>query len=300
MATFSGFLFFIFGTAIGSFINVLVLRYKPERSLFDLKILGGRSRCPKCRKTLLWTELIPVFSFFFLRGKCRGCRDRISFQYPFVEFLSGAIFLCVPLFLNYFYAQSNSLFFLFELPIWYYFLVFFWISIFLSFIVISAIDLKHSIIPNGLNFFVGIIGAFIAWLTYQNSQFLPTFSTSFMRHYSLVFSPFEDIFLSHMLGALIAGAFFLFLVFVTKGRGMGMGDVKFMFAAGILFGWPDIGIGILLGFLLGGIWSTFLFFFKKKGMKDKIPFGPFLVLGLTLAFFLGFQIVNGYFMLFRI
>lgn len=76
---------------------------------------------------------------------------------------------------------------------------------------------------------------------------------------------------------------------------MGMGDVKLMAAAGFLFGWPDIILGIFFGFLVGGIASTFLYIRKKKGMKDMIPFGPFLVLGLCVLFFFGFQVIDFYF-----
>lgn len=300
MTIFSGIFFFVFGTVIGSFLNVLIFRYDPNRSLVNIKTISGRSHCPKCRKVLSVFELIPVVSFLFLRGKCRACRERISFQYPLIEALSGAVFVFVPLFLNAFYAQSNSLFFSFNLAPWYYFLVFFWVLVFLSFIVLAAIDLRFFIIPDEINVFIAILGAFIAWLTAQNAIFLPPYSLSFVRHYALVFSPTQDIFLSHALGAGVATIFFLGLVLITRGKGMGMGDVKFMAAAGILFGWPDIGLGILFAFILGGIWSAGLFFRRKKGMKDKIPFGPFLVLGLSLVFFFGFSAVTNYFGLFNI
>lgn len=300
MTTLSGIIFFVFGTVIGSFLNVLIFRYNPEKSLINIHTLSGRSRCQKCRKVLSAFELIPVVSFLFLRGKCRVCRERISFQYPLVETLSGFIFVFVPLFLNAFYHQSNLLFFSFELSPWYYFLVFFWILIFLTFLVVAAIDIRFFIIPDELNVFIAVIGAFIAWLTAQNASLLPPYSLSFVKHYSLVFSPTQDIFLSHALGAGIAFIFFLLLVFVTRGKGMGMGDVKFMAAAGVLFGWPDVGLGILFAFIFGGIWSAALFFRRKKGMKDKIPFGPFLVLGLIFTFFFGFAVVTQYFALFSI
>lgn len=298
MAALSGLFLFIFGTAIGSFLNVVILRYNPERPLFDLKMLSGRSRCPKCRKVLSWAELIPLGSFLFLRGKCSACRERISIQYPLVEFLSGFIFLGIPLFLNNLYGQSNELFFSFTLDPWYYFLMAFWVFAFLCFILLVAIDLKHYIIPDELNVAVVASGVFIAWLLHQNQVFLAPFSTSFIKHYALVFSPTQNILILHALGAFAIGLFFFALVLVTRGRGMGMGDVKFMFAAGLLFGWPDAVLGSFLAFIIGGFFGGALYLLGRKGMKDKIPFGPFLVLGLTTAFFFGYQILKAYFGLF--
>ena len=76
------------GLIIGSFLNVVILRLNTGRS-----IAKGRSACPRCSNTLSWYELIPVFSFLGLRGKCRSCKAPISFQYPLVELLSAIIFV---------------------------------------------------------------------------------------------------------------------------------------------------------------------------------------------------------------
>src|SRR3989344_3994814 len=81
---------FVFGTVVGSFLNVVGLRW-------NAKDFGGRSKCPKCGKTLKWYELIPVFSFLFLRGKCYKCSGKISWLYPIVEIWTGLIFATVPL-----------------------------------------------------------------------------------------------------------------------------------------------------------------------------------------------------------
>ena len=92
----------------GSFLNVVASRYREDKFLFSKKNLGGRSRCPQCRKQLNWYELIPLISFFIQMGKCRGCRQSISWQYPLVELLSGLIFL-IPISANFLYAKSLSL-----------------------------------------------------------------------------------------------------------------------------------------------------------------------------------------------
>jgi len=177
MAAFSGFLLFIFGTAIGSFLNVLILRYKPERPLFDWRALSGRSHCPACGRTLSPAELIPFFSFLFLRGKCGSCRARISLQYPLVELLTGLAFLGVPLFLNNFYGVSQELFFSFALAPWHYFLAGLWVFAFVCFIAITAIDLKHCIIPDELVVMVGVAGALAAWTLSANVAASPAMIT---------------------------------------------------------------------------------------------------------------------------
>src|SRR3989344_7143194 len=92
--------FGIFGLAIGSFINVIAIRYRGEGRLFDLSRLDGRSHCPKCNAQLKWYELIPVISFIIQGGRCRSCGKAISWQYPIVELITAGAFL-LPLF--YFY-----------------------------------------------------------------------------------------------------------------------------------------------------------------------------------------------------
>ena len=81
---------FVFGTIIGSFLNVVALRW-------DKKDFGGRSRCPYCKKTLRWYELIPLASFLIQMGRCRNCQTKISYQYPLVEIFTGLIFVTLPL-----------------------------------------------------------------------------------------------------------------------------------------------------------------------------------------------------------
>lgn len=77
----------VLGALVGSFLNVVILRTKSRKSF-----IGGRSRCPKCKRVLPWTELIPIMSYIFLRGRCRKCRKPISTQYPLVEGLTMVVF----------------------------------------------------------------------------------------------------------------------------------------------------------------------------------------------------------------
>src|SRR3990167_9306340 len=83
-------IFFIFGTIIGSFLNVVIFRMNTQKYFFGS--FGGRSACMSCQNKLKWYELIPLFSFFTLKGRCRTCRTKISVQYPLVEFISGLVF----------------------------------------------------------------------------------------------------------------------------------------------------------------------------------------------------------------
>lgn len=108
---------FVLGLIVGSFLNVVGLRLNSGISL------GGRSSCHSCGKTLKWYELIPIFSFIFLRGRCKDCHARISPQYPLIELWTGLIFMTVP------YIA---------------------ISVFCIYVAITIYDVRHKIIPDSL------------------------------------------------------------------------------------------------------------------------------------------------------
>lgn len=301
MTTVFFFLLFFFGSAVGSFLNVALWRYKPEFSFFKIASLRGRSHCPYCHCVLRWFELVPFFSFFIQGGKCRRCGHSLSWQYPLMELAGGLIFAGVPLFLNYFFHQSNWLFFAGQAPLWYYALIFLWILIFICWLLLTVIDLRHFIIPNGLNLFLGILGGAVTVLTYFFHDYFWPFRESFLRQYNLIFSPFEEnIIAGHLLGALIGFLFFACVYFLTRGRAMGLGDVKLALALGLVLGWPDIGLAVMLAFILGGLAGTFLLCCRKTTMKGRLPFGPFLVAGSLLTVFFGEQIISLYFSLFGI
>lgn len=293
------FLFFL-GIAIGSFLNVVIFRYDPLGKLFNFTRLSGRSSCRDCGKKLTALELIPLVSFFALRGKCSGCKKHISWQYPLIEFLSGMIFVVIPLFLNKFYGVSNAIFFSLNSPFWYYLLVLAWILVFLIFLVMTVIDLKHYLIPDELNAALAIFGVIVLAILSAYGEHLAPFRESFLGHYALVFSPFSGVLISHLFGAVFGGLFFGFLFLISKGNGMGFGDVKLALAGGLLFGWPDIGLATMLAFIIGGALGAVLILSKRKTMKDKVPFAPFFVLGLVLTFFLGLPLINSYFALFNL
>lgn len=292
-------LLFLFGTAIGSFMNVLTLRYRPEEGrLFDLRNLGGRSHCPACGRMLGASELVPLASFAFLGGRCKTCRAKISWQYPVVELLAGAIAAGVPLFLAAFYHVGLADLAAFALPRWYYALFLAWIGVLLAWLALAVIDLRHYLIPDELNLVLLVLGGIVTGIVAVHASSLFPFTASFMGSYAMVFSPFQSVVANHVLGFAAAGAFFLALFLVSAGRGMGLGDVKLAAVAGLVLGWPDIALAIVLSFFLGGAWGAALFLSRRKTMKDRLPFGPFLVLGFLLAIFFGHALVGGYFSLF--
>ncbi len=289
---------FVGGLLVGSFLNVVILRYDPEGSLFSFGRLGGRSRCRKCGQELGFLELVPVFSFLFLKGKCRNCKDSISIQYPIVELLSGIIFVAIPLFLNKFYGVFNVAFFEGASEMWYYFLVLSWIAAFLTWLVMGVIDLREYIIPDEVVIGIGFLGIVVGMLTGLNAEAIPAFRGSFLTHFSLLFPAITNIFLNRLVAVALAGVIFYSMYALSRGRAMGFGDVKLALVSGLLFGWPDILLVVILSFVLGGMFGLISIIRRKKTMKDMLPFAPFFVGGCALVFFFGQSIVELYFKIF--
>jgi len=239
---------FVFGLTIGSFLNVLALRYQENRPLFGLFSIGGRSRCPHCAAQLRWFELIPLVSFLIQRGRCLHCQKKISLQYPVVEFASG---LVLPLIL-FALSQNQPVVSLGD----YLYLIALALASF-ALILMSAIDFRLMIIPDEIIIFLAGLGFFIGLL--------------------------EDFWLNKLLAA--GGAFLFFggIYWLTGGRGMGFGDVKLAAALGFLAGAPRIFFLSASSFIIGAIAGVLLMIFRKRGMKDQIPFGPFLAAGFFMV-----------------
>ncbi len=249
------FIFFCLGLIIGSFLNVVILRFNTERSL------GGRSACMSCQNSLCWYELIPVFSFVALQGRCKTCKTKISIQYPLVEFVSGIIFgLLFLKFSNLFMAGTLDFAFIYA-----YYAVSFSLLL-----VISVYDIKHKIIPDTLALVFGLL-AF-------GGMFFVT-DTGLYLH----LPP-----LSQFIAGFAVSVPFALLWLVSGGTWMGLGDAKLSVGFGFLFGLSILISGVMMAFWIGAVVGIFLVFLKKiAGFKSEIPFAPFLVLGLFIAFFCG-------------
>lgn len=249
---------FAFGLIIGSFLNVVILRLNTGRS-----IAKGRSKCGSCSRTLSWYELVPVFSFLGLRGKCRTCKTQISFQYPFVELITALTFvlLYTKIMLTGGFTLLSWLSFLFS-------------AIVASLlIVITIYDLRHKIIPDRI-VYLFIVLAFVSLI----------FKVVTISSFSFIDGLFSGILLS---------APFFFLWFFSKGRLMGFGDVKLALGIGWLISIMGALTVFLLSFWIGAIVGLFLIALTRGyGMKSEIPFAPFLIVSLAIVSLWGVTITT--------
>lgn len=230
-------LLFIYGTVIGSFLNVVILRSIAGRGL------GGRSCCPNCRQQLRWWELVPIVSFMLVQGRCRTCHQSLSIQYPLVELAMGVlvVLLGFPL------PETAALWLILILKI----------SIAALLIVLFVIDLKTMLLPD---FFVVLLGVSVA-------------ARLVVEFYYLL----STIYFIHSLYGITVGSGCLgFLWLITRGRGIGLGDVKLMVPIGALFGGVDTAVLLFVSFFIGGLVAGYLLLAKRADMKTAIPFGPFL------------------------
>lgn len=257
-------LIFIFGLAIGSFLNAAIYRLEIGES-----VAKGRSKCPKCGRILSWYELLPLVSFVIQKGKCRKCKEKISWQYPIVEFLTATLFSLTFLSSNFpkgpTFTEGQTFGNFSEVVALGYLL-----AVFSFLVLIFVFDFKHYIIPNVAIYSVIAISFF----------------------YNLIFNS-SDIFLN-ILAALIASGFFLFLYLISSGKWIGMGDVKYGVFMGLFLGWPDILAGLFVSYIIGAVVGIIMMALKKKGLKSEIPFGPFLIIGTIVAFFWGSEIIKWY------
>ncbi|MCL5795052.1 MAG: prepilin peptidase [Patescibacteria group bacterium] len=254
------FIIFIFGLIIGSFLNVVIYRLKEMET-----IVNTRSHCPKCKRELAWYDLIPFLSFIILKTKCRYCGKPISWQYPLVEIGTALLFTCI------YWHFGNT------------FLTYFLILISCFLIVIFVYDLLHYIIPNEM-----IWPAIILTLLYLCiSPFIKLYPSTPLHLYTLSLTP-------ALIGSAIGAGFIGLLVLITKGKGMGVGDIKLGFLLGLLNPYPYTILSLFVAFGLGALVGIFLIIFSKKSFKTAIPFGPFLIVGIFVTLFWGQKIVEWY------
>lgn len=240
---------FIFGTIIGSFLNVVGLRLGSGRAL------SGRSGCPRCGKKLNWYELVPILSFIVLRGRCKGCKSRISIQYPAIEILTGLMFLSI-------YNFQLSIFNEYSLDFFVSCLLY--LVTFSTYIAILIYDLRHKIIPDRL-----VYPAIILSLGFGIYKFV----------LSLGFGVWD------FLAGPIIFLFFAGIWVFSHGKAMGFGDAKLGLSIGLLLGAVNGTSAIILAFWIGAISSIIYMIFgsKKLTMKSEIPFAPFMIIGAWFA-----------------
>ncbi len=241
---------FALGTAIGSFLNVVILRYlKKAKPAYRSGRPTGRSQCPHCHKQLVWWELIPIFSFIFLQGQCRHCHKTISVQYPLIELAMGMasliIFTPLPLFPGAF-LQATLLLIIIALLI-----------------ILAVIDLYSMFLPDV--FILGLSLAVVAWLATR----------------------YAELNLLSALSGAISGPGLLLLILLinwllTRQWGIGLGDVKLMLPLGALLGLKGTLLLLWLAFILGGLVGFWLLARGQAKLKTPVPFGPLLIIAAVL------------------
>ncbi len=246
---------FLFGIIIGSFLNVVSLRFNTGVGL------GGRSKCMSCGTTLTWKELFPLFSFLFQKGACKKCKSKISWQYPLVEFMSGVIFvLIVFVFPPYTEVEAVTT-------------VLYLVATCLL-LVMTVYDIKHKILPDRFVFAFDAIALAALFVGGASWWHLPDF-------WALIAGP------------LLAAPFALIWV-VSRGRWMGLGDAKLALGIGWILGISGGINAVVLAFWMAAAFSLAWLYATYKRFKrgTEIPFGPYLILGMYLVLLFKIQVLD--------
>jgi leader peptidase (prepilin peptidase)/N-methyltransferase len=246
--------FALLGLAVGSFLNLCIDRLPGGKS-----IVRPGSHCDNCNQSLKAVDLVPVFSYIWLKGRCRYCGARIPLRSPIVEFATAAIFA----FLAWHYGLSLELAF-----------AVIYASIF---IVIFAIDLEQELILNIVVFPAMILAFAFSFFWGGFEELWPQIGPGFV--------------LSALLGGVVGFVLMLLPYLLTRGRGMGYGDVKLAALIGLMSGFPLVLVALLVGIIAGGLVAVFLLLSRMvKSRKAAIPYGPFLAVGAMVALIWGDKI----------
>jgi leader peptidase (prepilin peptidase)/N-methyltransferase len=251
------------GFVLGSFFNVLIYRLPRSES-----IVRPGSHCPQCGRPIRPWENVPVVSYLVLRGKCAGCGARIPVFYPVVELCTAVaalllfIFLVTPA-LSSPPTAGKIVFLILE------------VAVLLLVIPIAVIDLFHFIIPDSLTLPMLICAAAVS--------FLPGGITPLQCGLGILAGG-GSLFAVGLIGEFV----------LKKGEAMGGGDVKLMALVGAAFGWKTAFLTIMFGAITGSVGGLAMLALKKFSKDHKIPFGPFLALGLWIAVICGDRLISLY------
>jgi leader peptidase (prepilin peptidase)/N-methyltransferase len=249
------------GLVIGSFLNVCIYRTPRGES-----VVYPPSHCGSCGERVKSRDLIPVFSYLILGGKCRNCHNKISVQYPIVELLTGALFTLM-------YFQYGMKFDLLYMG---------FMMVFVSILVaVTFIDIGHKIIPDIIvlpGIVIGLMANVLGDIFHGSNFFIPWYE-------SLI--------------GIFAGGLPLFLVgvvgsWIAKRDAMGGGDVKLMAMVGAFIGWKAVLIALFFGVIIGAVIGVVAKARAGTEGVTEIPFGPALSIGALIAALYGMQILNWY------
>lgn len=239
----------LYGIIIGSFLNVCIYRIPKNESVVKVN-----SHCMSCGNRIKWYDLVPLASFLILRGKCRYCKTKLSWQYPIVEFSTGVLYALIAVFVGFDSVDSIIKTVLYCLCS-------------SALLALSVIDWRSFEIPIAFNIFIGILGI-IRLLTD-------------LEHWYV-----------YIIGLFSVSGFLYILYIITNGRGIGGGDVKLMAAAGLLVGWKYILLSLVLGCVLGSV--IHLALMKIQNKERVLAFGPYLSAGIFISMIMGDQIISWY------
>ncbi|OGI27608.1 MAG: hypothetical protein A2359_04770 [Candidatus Moranbacteria bacterium RIFOXYB1_FULL_43_19] len=260
-------IFFIVGLIVGSFLGAVNYRLKTAED-----IVFKRSHCPHCKKKIRWYDNVPLLSFVVLWGKCRACEKNISWKYPAVELLTGLLYAAVAWkFLGGWGVSPEKMLTgpdVAEMSFW-LFTVSYLVLIFFH-------DLSFMLIPDA-----AVYPAIIITLLFQYWKYLQG---------PLGIATLKNPFVGAFFAALVASCFFFLLIWMSRGKWIGGGDVKLGFLAGTIVGWPKILFVLFFAYMIGAVASLILIGLKKKTWKSQIPFGPFLVTGILIVMFFSEQL----------
>jgi prepilin signal peptidase PulO-like enzyme (type II secretory pathway) len=251
------FTIFFIGASVGSFLNVVVLRNKKNEKIIGRK---NRSYCPSCHGDIRFFDLIPIFSFIFLKGRCRHCRYKIPISYFLIEIITGTIFLFIFLY-NYYITKLDEN--LIIITLFHYTIASFAIIIFLY-------DLWYGEILDKFSITLLIIVLLFEFIFFR-----------------------ADIF-EFLIASFIGFVFFGIQFFISKGKWIGGGDLRLGAIMGAILGY-NIFIALFLSYFIASIYALpaiYKKYIKKEKIKSEIPFGPFLILGTFITIYLGDKILE--------
>ncbi|MBM3154795.1 MAG: prepilin peptidase [Chloroflexi bacterium] len=251
-------LFFLSGSAVGSFLNVVADRLPQGKS-----IVSPPSHCPGCSRELSAWELVPIFSYLWLKGRCRTCNMAIPLRLFLVELGTGVLFAVL------FWRYGLG---------WELALAVLYCCLFLSLLVI---DIEHGILPNAI-VYGGMVVAFVLAVVVR--------VVPWMTEIRIESAIVPDLSSAAVGGAVGFGLLLLpALIYplLTGKEGMGWGDVKLAGLIGLVVGFPLVLLAMFLAIISGGLVAAILLLLKRKGGKDAIAFGPFLAVAAILTLLWG-------------
>ena len=257
---------FIFGSIMGSFLNVCIYRMPLGES-----VVWPGSHCPKCKKRIPAYDNIPFISYILLKGKCRFCKEKISFRYIIVELLTAIMF--VALFAHFGLSYD----------------FFFYMILVCALIVATFIDIQHRIIPDEISLGGMILGFILSAIKGFN-----------LKPITYNLKPTIDSFLGIIIGGgiiYLTGKIFDLIYFKLLKRppiqgeteSMGGGDVKLLAMIGAFMGWQKAVVTFLLAPFLGVVIGVINLIVKKD---HTMPYGPFLSLAAILSLFWADKIIS--------